>query len=323
MLVDREQAMAFGLAAAASVEDCRFDAVVELEARAHELAMERAGEGAAPVPGAVRWSAELLELDEQNAASAWARSLHGYARRLPDEKRARFCATVETPLHDVIDRAAIETAGGVHPKHHLMRYHDFFVDRIREGERVLDLGCGYGAVARSIAERSGAMVTGMDFNPENLKLARSMIEREGLGERLRIVEGDITRERAFGPGGEEHFDVVVLSNVLEHLADRERLLAQYVRWYTPRAILIRVPAFDRDWLTAWKHELGVDFRGDPTHETEYTERSLRDELDAAGLGVDELIVRWGEYWARAAVPTASKETSIRVEDFWVPVSATK
>lgn len=322
VLGDREQAMALGLAAAASVEGCRFDAVVALEARAHELAMERAGEGAA-APGAVRWSAELLELDEQNAASAWARSLHGYARRLPDEKRARFCATVETPLHDVIDRAAIETAGGVHPKHHLMRYHDFFVDRICEGERVLDLGCGYGAVARSIAERSGALVTGMDFNPENLGLARSMIEREGLSERLRIVEGDITRERAFGPGGEEHFDVVVLSNVLEHLADRERLLAQYARWYTPRAILIRVPAFDRDWLTAWKHELGVDFRGDPTHETEYTERSLRDELDAAGLGVDELIVRWGEYWVHAGVPTSTTPASMRVEDFWVPVGARK
>lgn len=323
VLADRDLAMAFGLAAAASVEDLRFDVVIERESRAHELAMERAGEGATPPPGAVRWDADLLEADEQTAAAAWARSLHGYARRLPDDKRATFCAEVETPLYKVIDRAAIETAGGVHPKHHLMRYHDFFVDRIREGESVLDLGCGYGAVARSIAERCGARVTGMDFSTENVGLAEAMVEREGLGDRLRIVEGDITKERAFGPGGEEHFDVVVLSNVLEHLADRERLLSQYMRWYTPRAILIRVPAFDRDWLTAWKHELGVDFRSDPTHETEYTEQSLRDELGAAGLDVAELIVRWGEYWARTGVPTSKTPASVRVDDFWVPVAAAK
>jgi len=323
VLMDRELAMAIGLAAASSVADSRFDAAVALEARAHELAMERAGEGATPPPGAVRWDADLLDADEHTAASAWARSLHGYARRLSDDRRARFCATVETPLYEVIDRAAIETAGGVHPKHHLMRYHDFFVDRIRQGERVLDLGCGYGAVARSIVERCGAVVTGMDFSVENVGLAREMAEREGLNDRLHIVEGDITRERAFGPAGQEHFDVVVLSNVLEHLADRERLLAQYVRWYTPRVILIRVPAFDRDWLTAWKHELGVDFRSDPTHETEYTEQSLRDELRGARLEVDEMIVRWGEYWVHAGVPTSTTPASIRVEDFWVPVGARK
>ncbi|VAX36206.1 hypothetical protein MNBD_PLANCTO03-946, partial [hydrothermal vent metagenome] len=120
-------------------------------------------------------------------------------------------------------------------------------------------------------------------------------------DRLRVLKGDITHDRAHGPNGEEHFDVVVLSNVLEHLADRERLLALYAEWYTPRVILIRVPAFDRDWTVAWKHDLGVDSRSDPTHETEYTEASLRAELAAAGLCVQEMIVRWGEYWAKTGV----------------------
>lgn len=302
VLSDHDLAASLGRQAAADCRELRLDNVAAAEMQAHEAAIARAGEGATPTPGAVRWGPELLDAEPEDAAAAWARSLHGYARRLPPDRRARFCATLDTPVYEVIDHTALQTGAGIHPKHHLMRYHDFFVERIEPGERVLDLGCGYGAVARTIAERAGAHVTGMDFSKANLDQARAMIEREGLADRLALVEGDITRERARGPAGEQHFDVVVLSNVLEHLADRERLLAGYAEWYSPRTILIRVPAFDRNWLTAWKHELGVDHRCDPTHETEYTESSLRAELAAAGLEVEEMIVRWGEYWVKTGAP---------------------
>ncbi len=301
LLSDPDLAATLGRAAAEAAEELRLGRIIELEASAHETAIACAGEGLASSPGAVRWGADLLDAEPKAAAEAFARSIQGYARRLSDDRRRLFCAELDTPVYDAIDQTALETSSGVHPKHHLMRYHDFFVDRINQGETVLDLGCGYCQVARSIAERAGAFVTGMDFSKENLDQARAMIEREGLADRLRVVEGDITRDRAHGPNGEEHFDVVVLSNVLEHLADRERLLALYARWYTPRAILIRVPAFDRNWLTAWKEELGVDSRGDPTHETEYTEQSLREELATAGLSAQEMIVRWGEYWVQAGV----------------------
>ncbi len=294
-----ELALQLGTQAAAAAAAWRFDRVIELERAAHRLAMERAltRRSSTVASAAVRFEPELLDADAQSAAAAWARALHGYSRRLEPHARARFCAAVETPLYDVIDQAALETSGGVHPKHHLMRYHEFFVERIRPGESVLDLGCGYCAVARSIVLKAGAIVTGMDFSRSNLAQANAMIEREGLSDRLTTVYGDITTQRAGDDG--QRFDVVVLSNVLEHLADRERLLAQYVRWYRPRVMLIRVPAFDRNWQTAWKAELGIDYRCDQTHETEYTEASLRAELKSAGLGIVELISRWGEYWVQA------------------------
>ena len=299
LLTDRDLAATLGREAARDAERLRLDAILPLEARAHELAIARAGERTSPPPGAVRWGVELLAADADTAAQAWARSLHGYSRRLPPDKRALFCATVETPIYHVIDQAALDSGDGVHPKHQLMRYHDFFVERIGEGETVLDLGCGYAEVARSIATNARALVTGMDFSPANLAQARTMIDREGLAGRLRVVEGDITRDRATHENNTEHFDVVVLSNVLEHLKDRAALLRQYAQWYTPRTILIRVPAFDRNWQTAWKSKLGVDPRCDDTHETEYTESGLRAELTAAGLTIEELITRWGEYWVKA------------------------
>jgi hypothetical protein len=46
-----------------------------------------------------------------------------------------------------------------------------------------------------------------------------------------------------------------------------------------------------------RRELGVEWRLDPTHETEYTLESFTAEVNAAGVTVADLQVRWGEIWA--------------------------
>src|SRR6185295_19448490 len=93
---------------------------------------------------------------------------------------------LERDLHGAIDETAMAYGGGVHVKHRLMRYHDFFVERIRAGERVLDVGCGYGAVAHSIADRAAAEVVGIDLNSANVAQARRMFPHP----RLTFVEGE-------------------------------------------------------------------------------------------------------------------------------------
>lgn len=50
---------------------------------------------------------------------------------------------------------------------------------------------------------------------------------------------------------------------------------------------------------ALKRELGVEWRLDPTHETEYTLESFAEELAAASLRITHQEVRWGEIWAEA------------------------
>ena len=97
---------------------------------------------------------------------------------------------IETDLHGLIDETAMAYGRGVHVKHRLMRYHDFFVDRIRAGERVLDIGCGYGAVAHSIAERSGADVVGLDLDHANVASAKRMFPHP----RLTFVAGEAPRD---------------------------------------------------------------------------------------------------------------------------------
>ncbi|MDX2132021.1 MAG: methyltransferase domain-containing protein [Planctomycetota bacterium] len=245
----------------------------------------------------VRWSPELLEADAPGAVEAFFRSLHGYAKRLSPEQRARVLFGLDARLYEWLGESAIESDGGLHPKHRLTRYHEFFVQRVRAGERVIDLGCGVGALACAIAQQAGAHVTGLDLSEANVRACRERAARAGVSERSSFDIGDITTTRV--PGS---FDVVVLSNVLEHLTQRAARLAVWRAWYGAERFLVRVPAFDRDWRVPFRKELGLEWRLDPTHETEYTRDQLRSELREAGLEVRECVAIWGEYWVEAHVP---------------------
>jgi len=96
---------------------------------------------------------------------------------------------------------------------------------------------------------------------------------------------------------DEKFDVVILSNVLEHLPGRPLFLRCLYETFQPERFLIRVPLFERDWRVPLKKELGVEWRLDRTHEIEYTQESFEAEIEEAGLVIAHLEVRWGEIWA--------------------------
>lgn len=192
-------------------------------------------------------------------------------------------------LEWVINERAMAYGRNEHPKHRLMRYHQFFVERIRDGERVLDVGCGYGAVARSIAhERPQCVVTGMDMNEPRLAQARAAVNPSNLS----FVEGDATRE--VPPGG---WDVIVLSNVLEHVADRVSFLRGLQSASQAPRILVRVPLFERDWQIPLRQELRLNYFSDDDHKIEHRLEEFHAELAAANLHAVEIITLWGEIWA--------------------------
>jgi SAM-dependent methyltransferase len=206
---------------------------------------------------------------------------------VPPATLLRWLCRLDNALYRAISLAAIRYDGGLHPKHRLTGYHDFFVERVREGERVLDVGCGVGALAADLARVKGAVVTGVDMDGAAVAEARR-VRRDP---RLTFLEADA---RSLPTAA---FDVVILSNILEHLDDRVGFLREVVEQATPARLLIRVPLFERDWRVPLKQELGIDFRLDPTHRVEYTLERLDAEIADAGLRVQERQVRWGEIWA--------------------------
>ena len=96
---------------------------------------------------------------------------------------------------------------------------------------------------------------------------------------------------------DEKFDVIILSNVLEHIDDRPGTLRKLVDTARPTKLFIRVPTFDREWRVPLKKELGVDERLDDDHRIEYTRESFGRETAEAGLTIDHLEIRWSEIWS--------------------------
>jgi SAM-dependent methyltransferase len=210
--------------------------------------------------------------------------------RLPPDEALRRLFLLDDHLRERIDGLAIELDAGIHAKHRLIGYHAFFRQRVGEGDRVLDVGCGKGELASDLAGQ-GAQVTGIDVNRGSLAFARERFA----GSRVDFLEADVL---AWQPTHD--FDVIVLSNVLEHIAPRMELLRRLREQAHPRRFLIRVPSRERDWIVPLRDQLGLSSYSDPTHETEYTVEQLREELAAAGLALDELVQRWGELWASAS-----------------------
>lgn len=211
----------------------------------------------------------------------------------PDTRRGvRRLLVAYQDTYRAVDQAAIRYGEGVHVKHRLTHYHDFFVERVNAGERVLDIGSGKGEVAYDLATMSGAVVVGVDHDPYQLAFAQSRFQHPN----LTFLAGDVVE--GIPPG---HFDVIVLSNVLEHLDNRVEFLRTLVSSATPTRLLFRVPVYERDWTVPLRDEVGLSGFWDSDHRIEYTPETFAHELGQARLRISERVLRWGEIWALAQV----------------------
>ncbi len=170
----------------------------------------------------------------------------------------------------------------IHPKHRILDYHQWFVSQLKPEWRVLDVGCGNGALTADLAKVC-AHAVGIDISSPNIEQAKKKATAE-------FICGDATTYPFEG-----EFDAVVLSNVLEHIEDRVNFLKKLKK--ITKRFLIRVPMIDRDWITLYKRQMGVEYRLDKTHVIEYTFDGLVNELGEAGLGIDSYRIRYGEIYA--------------------------
>ncbi|HTW96824.1 MAG TPA: class I SAM-dependent methyltransferase [Candidatus Methylomirabilis sp.] len=180
---------------------------------------------------------------------------------------------------------------GVHPKHAIMNYHQFFIDHIKEDDTILDIGCGNGLLADDLAAKAKKVI-GIDIAEKNIRLAESKFTRPN----LEFVVGDCL-SYDFSRLGVEKFSVVVLSNVLEHLDRRIEFLKKLQQ--LSDKMLVRVPLLTRDWLTVYRQERGYPYKLSADHKIEYTEKILNEELAAADWKITNAVIQFGEIWAVA------------------------
>jgi len=84
--------------------------------------------------------------------------------------------------------------------------------RLKPGERLLDVGCGWGGLARYAAREFGAKVFGITLSREQLELARERVVEEGLQDQVQL---ELMDYRDLPQDG--RFDKVVSVGMFEHV----------------------------------------------------------------------------------------------------------
>jgi SAM-dependent methyltransferase len=111
--------------------------------------------------------------------------------------------------------------------------------------RVLDVGCGRAALGEAIRAR-GWEVWGVEQSAEACATAQMRIDH--------LIGADLTDFSAVGPALEgQEFDVLVFSDVLEHLVFPTDVLRGYLRWLKPGGrVFVSVPN-----MVVWSNRLRV------------------------------------------------------------------
>ena len=99
---------------------------------------------------------------------------------------------------------------------------------LEPGQRVLDVGCGWGSLAIHAAENHGVSVVGITLSEPQAELARKRVAERGLADRIEIRVQDY-RATSDGP-----FDAVASIGMVEHVGSNQidayaRQLARLVR----------------------------------------------------------------------------------------------
>jgi Cyclopropane fatty acid synthase and related methyltransferases len=140
---------------------------------------------------------------------------------------------------------------------------DLYAQRagLADGQRILDLGCGWGSFALWAAARfPGAEVVGLSNSHGQRRWIEARAAERGIGN-LRVVTGNVVHFD--WPTGEAPFDRIVSIEMFEHMKNYRALLAKLARWLRPDgALFIHVfahrelayPFEDRDstdWMTRY------------------------------------------------------------------------
>jgi ubiquinone/menaquinone biosynthesis C-methylase UbiE len=101
-------------------------------------------------------------------------------------------------------------------RHHRMLDLVVHTSGVRDGERVLDLGCGTGLLSLKFIRAADCQVTAIDSSPDMLAIFKDKIETLKLSDRIACLPGDAASPRF----KDQTFDVAASTVALHHVQDK-------------------------------------------------------------------------------------------------------
>jgi O-antigen biosynthesis protein len=159
------------------------------------------------------------------------------------------------------------------------------IKMVGHGKFVLEVGCSHGYMSRVLAENYDCRVVGVEIDPRAAEIAEAVCEH--------VICGNIETldfKECFGDG---KFDVVIFSDVLEHLVDPWDVLERVGAYLKEDGhIVASIPNISHISVISDLMNDRFEYRRlgllDNTHLRFFTERSVHSMLEGAGYHIAEM-----------------------------------
>jgi len=130
---------------------------------------------------------------------------------------------------------------------------------MKEGKKYLEVGCGNGAVCKSVAKKYPLDVTGVDVDPEQIKLAQ---ESSSDVQNIRFLKADATCL----PFQDKDFDIILSFGTTHHISNWLDALSEIRRVLKPKGYFIYYELLYSELLAklgrSFKHSYGITTMND-------------------------------------------------------------
>ena len=158
-----------------------------------------------------------------------------FAEYLPDDFLKLLEQAPQKGWKTVVEEGLQGVSGQVHDfsvDYFLKSYRSDFVEKLnlKEGSKVLDLGCGWGFASQRCLEK-GAFVVACEAAVKRLRFCATRFSQEGYDDKFVCVEFDANRDYPFQNGA---FDAIIVSGLMEWLpcsveGDPDEIQAAFLR----------------------------------------------------------------------------------------------
>lgn len=207
----------------------------------------------------------------------------------------KFFLKLNTLTYEIISVMSIPYNKGLHPKHAILKYKEWFSDNITNNDIVLDIGSNTGELPKFLSQKA-KYVYGIEIvNKHYLESKKLNIHN------VSFIHADAT---TYDYQSIKDITTITLSNVLEHIEDRvlflKKILSKSIFKNKKIKVLIRVPMITRDWLPEFKKSVGVEWRLDKTHFIEYRIDDFINEMQKVNIIINKYEVKYGEIYANCS-----------------------